>query len=501
MGGLLGKTIIKKLQDEGEENLIESFVMVGTPQLGTPQAISSILHGDGGSLGVGFITNPIGIRRIAQNMPSAYSLLPSQKYFESVPDPVISFSADTSFTQTWIDLWGTFINNYSSYFSFMTGSNMSRVKPVESDLLKPEVLRTDLLTHAQDFHNIYDNYQFPENIRVIEVAGWGVPTVKSIEYIMRHGVQSYKTNFTVEGDKTVVYASAISSTTNEQYFFNLFESNDIFNTEFQHRDLLNSIAIKNLLSSVFKKENIIEKDFISNIKPTWDLIPDQLIVSTHSPVILGAYDQFGNFTGIDSNQDLSQEMLSFSENIPGSSFIYNNDGQYIFLPKEGAYNFIYKGTGDGLTTVYIENFVNDITAPIVSYTDIPTTSNTNTTFTVEGIAPENTTITIDENGDGQVDENLHHDEYVFSLEELIVILKDKIYKLNTQESIKKDLSKKVEKLEKKISKNKEKFENKQILKTLSKMTTSIIKRSMKEKIENKEAQELIDLINKIENML
>ena len=47
MGGLLGKAIIKKLENSGKENLIDSFVMIGTPQLGTPQAVATILHGDG----------------------------------------------------------------------------------------------------------------------------------------------------------------------------------------------------------------------------------------------------------------------------------------------------------------------------------------------------------------------------------------------------------------------------------------------------------------------
>jgi len=63
------------------------------------------------------------------------------------------------------------------------------------------------------------------------------------------------------------------------------------------------------------------------------------------------------------------------------------------------------------------------------------------------------------------------------------------------------LLKKIENLEKKIAKKKEKFKDKKILKTLSKMTSSIVKKSAKGKIENQEAQELIDLINKIENVI
>lgn len=406
MGGLLGKAIIKKLQDEGKDNLIDSFVMVGTPQLGTPQAVASILHGDDEGIAAGFIVNPIGIRRIAQNMPSAYNLLPSPRYFTEVSDPVVTFDSNAPFTQAWRDFWGTTINTYSSFLSFITGTGVTRVKPIETELKDPEVLRPELMTNAFDFHNQYDNYQFPEHIRVVQVAGWGSPTTKSVEYKTYHGYPNYETKFTIEGDRAVVYQSAVSSVADETYFFDIGKYRKNTNSSTQHRDLLSAGPVETLLMSVVKNEKITESNFTTSTKPQVTNVADQMIVSTHSPVILGAYDQLGNFTGVDPNQNLSADILSIKENIPGSTFLYTSESQNIFLPKEGNYNFIYKGIGEGPTTVTIKNFVADVTTQIASYTDIPTTTSTVATFTVQSAAPENTIIALDANGDGTIEKTL-----------------------------------------------------------------------------------------------
>jgi len=493
MGGLLGKAIIKKLQDEGKDNLIDSFVMVATPQLGTPQAVASILHGDDEGIVAGFIVNPIGIRRIAQNMPSAYNLLPSSRYFNEVSDPVITFNSDASFTQTWRNFWGTAINIYSSFLSFVTGTGVARTKPVENILQDPEVLSSSLMTNASNFHSQYDNYQFPSHIRVVQVAGWGSPTTKTVEYKTNHGIPSYGTLFTREGDRAVVYPSAVSSVADETYFFNIFDYNKQLNSNTQHRDLLSSSPIQNLIKSSIKNENITESNLVTSTKPQVVNIADQLVISTHSPVILGAYDQFGNFTGIDPNQNLSADVLSIKEDIPGSTFLYTSESQNIFLPKEGSYNFVYKGTGNGPTTVTIENFSADTATPIASYTDIPTTASTAATFTIQSATPENTAIALDENGDGVTDSTISADSTELSLSELITLIKEKIYTLNVTDKLKQNLLKKISNLEKKIENKKQK--NAKILASLQK---KISKQEMKGKINTADATGITNLLDTLE---
>ncbi len=493
MGGLLGKAIIKKLEDEGKDNLIDSFVMVGTPQLGTPQAVATILHGDDEGILAGFITNPIRMRAVAQNMPSAYSLILSPEYFNEVADPVVTFNENSSFTQTWRDFWGPALDTYSSFSQFMTGEGVARVKPTEQDLQRPEVLSSELMQSVADFHNEYDNYQFPEHIRVVQVAGWGRPTTKAIEYINHHGIPSYKTIPTVEGDKTVIYASAVSSVVDETYFFNLDLYREPDNKMAQHRDLLNTIPIKNIVESLIKNESILEFNFITNTKPQVVNLEDQLIVSTHSPVILGVYDQLGNFTGIDPEQDLSADIFSVKEDILGSTFSYSGESQSIFLPKEGNYDFVYKGIGNGPTTVTIEDFVADVVSPIASYTDIPTTANTSANFTVQSSAPEDTEIALDTDSDGENNEVIYPDGYIFSLNELLVLIKGKISSLIATDKVKQDLLKKISGLEKKIESKKEKNQ-----KVLSGLENKISKLEIKGKIDSLSAGNIVYLLDLLE---
>ena len=501
MGGLMGKAIIKKLEEEGKANLIDSFVMVGTPQLGTPQATAALLHGDDEGIAAGFIVGPITARAIAQNMPSTYNLLPSPRYFDEVSDPVITFNPNASFTQDWINFWGEEINIYPDFLSFLTGTGVTRDKPDVDELRDPEVLRSDLVADAAGFHNEYDNYIFPNNIRVVQVAGWGRPTTKAIEYRNRHFLPNYKIKFTIEGDKTVVYPSAISSIVDETYFFDL----DAYNTfeddsNFQHRDLLSSPPIQNILKVVMKEGNILTNSFIRTTKPEPGNITDQLIVSTHSPVILGVYDELNNFTGIDPAQNLSAEILTITEDISGSTFLYTSDSQHIFLPKDGTYNFIYKGIGDGPTTVEIQDFIADVAIPLATYSDIPTTPSTSATFAVNSQNPEKTIIKIDTNNDGETDGLIVSDET--NISDLLTLLKEKIQSLDIKDKLKNNLLKKIENLKKKIEKKKRNDKSLISIKNkINNIINKVVKKGKKGKIADSDVREIVDLLEQIESAL
>jgi pimeloyl-ACP methyl ester carboxylesterase len=92
-GGLVAKYLVKKLSEIGEENLIDTVISVAVPYLGTPQAIAGILHGDDQSIGEGLLTKQSVARQLGINMPSAYSLLPSDLYFSNIFTPSIAFAS------------------------------------------------------------------------------------------------------------------------------------------------------------------------------------------------------------------------------------------------------------------------------------------------------------------------------------------------------------------------------------------------------------------------
>ncbi|MEK7613812.1 MAG: PxKF domain-containing protein [Patescibacteria group bacterium] len=407
MGGLLGKAIIKELERREEADLVDSFVMVGSPQLGTPQAIAGILHGDDEGIGLGslyYVVNPASSRMVSQNFQSVYNLLPSRAYFDATDDPVIVFDENADFTEPWRNFWGSGgIGEYLDFFGFATGAGVLRENPDVNELRIPEIIRGDLLQNADDFHTEYDNYIFPPNIRVVQVAGWGLKTTKGVEYKNNHFLPGYKTIKTREGDKSVVYPSALLGI-GEEFFFNVFDYNESLSADISHRDLLSAGSVKDLIQKVVQKNDINNNiPFVSVTKSEISELEDQLVISTHSPVILGVYDANGNFTGIDQNQDLSQQALLVAEEIPGSSFITSSDSQSIFLPKEGSYTFVYRGTGEGPTTVEVGIFSGDQETVLQSYNDLPTSLDTRVTFEVESTNPENTELFLDKNADGLVD--------------------------------------------------------------------------------------------------
>ena len=499
MGGLLGKALIKELQNQGKEELIDNFVMVGTPQLGTPQGVASLLHGDDESIFGGFLVDASDVRTVGQNMESAYNLLPSPQYFAAVNDPIFTFSTTSSFTEPWRAIWGDEIGNYVDYVQFLTGLGVSRTDPAPEDLLTPEILRADIVGSAATFHGLYDSYAIPENIRVVQVAGWGLPTVKTIEYVSEHSVPGYRVVPTVEGDKTVVYPSAVSSVS-DKYYLNLASFNRIKSEDAQHKDLLSVEPVQFLITKLLKSESISEIEYISSLKPPITEVATQLLVVTRSPVILGVRDAQGNFTGVDPNQDLASKFLKSTEDIPGSSFFSSGGDQYIFLPKEGSYTFEFKGTGDGPATVETATFVNDIVTPIATYTDIPVTPDTEATFVIDTEAPEDTHIQVDFNGDGTIDASIVPDGTVVpppTLSELITSLKMKIQSLDVKPKLKEKLLKKVEKLEKKIEKQK----NIRASKVVMNLEKKVIKKTEKGKISDSDAEAILDLLNAIQDAL
>ena len=203
-----------------------------------------------------------------------------------------------------------------------------------------------------------------------------------------------------------------------------------------------------------------------------------------------------NFTGIDANQDLSAEILAISENIPGSSFLYTSESQYIFVPKTGTYTFVYNGVGNGPTTVGIDTFRADVVTPVIGYSDIPTTANTNASFVVEAAAPEHTQIEVDANGDGDTDRIVVADGVALPLKELIALLKDKIEILNADKKVKEKLQKRVRQFEEKLA-----HKHKNILKELDDLKKELVKQFQKGEVTEADEQELLIVLEQIKSAL
>lgn len=408
-GGLVGKALIRALEEKGEAHLIDSFIMAGSPQLGTPQAAAGLLHGEGSSIKQGFFTlvTKGQARELGRNLEGAYTLLPSLEYFNRVKEKIkiFDFKSGGPRSKEWISVYGDKgITKYVDFVSFLKAEFVPRTGGVNG---MPAVLNPLLIAKAGGTHAVYDTFTFPDTIHVVQIAGWGLPTIKGIIYSGGIAKTTYKVDLTTEGDKTVVYPSAVAVNNKEKYYFNLFDFNKQLSNSSDHKDLVAITPVLELFTNVILQEPIRESSYISIVKPTPDVGSDALIVSAHSPVTLGVTDQFGNYTGITPGQDPDADILFITTDIPGSSYFTVGDAKYLILPDDGEYTFTMGGTGEGEVTIIIETLSDENQTVTATY-DFTVSASSQASLNISGGTPDG--IALDQDGDGSVDETVISNE-------------------------------------------------------------------------------------------
>lgn len=421
-GGLVGKALIKWLVDEGKEELVDNFVMVASPQLGTPQAMTGLLHGEGVRIpkeGPFYLVSKYNGRKLGLTISSAHYLLPTRKYFEKVLDPVVRFTKPSTeaeggkFVGKWHSNYGDSIADFVELVNFLSGAIVPRNSRAWG-IKTPRVLDSVPITQARNWHDSYDGFTFPNHMRVVQVAGWGLDTIKGIQYRYSKnkededdkGNDLYRVLFTSEGDGAVVYPSAVASE-GEEYYFDLksfYENEEIW---FEHKDILGARPVLNLVDAIIQNSSVQVSNYINKTKPKISDSDKALIVSAHSPVTLGVTDQHGNYTGITPGQDPGADILTITTDIPGSSYFTVGDAKYLILPDDGEYTFAMGGTGSGDVTVFVETLSGDNQKIVSSYSDFTVSTSTQASFTVSSGASSD--IALDLDGDGNVDQTVSPD--------------------------------------------------------------------------------------------
>lgn len=408
-GGLLAKAIARQLEAEGKSNLIDKIILLASPQIGTPKAIGTTLHGyDQTDSYGGFILDGQIVREVINNMPGAYGLLPSEKYFEGLDTPLISFN-DTSVTAGYRQTYGPSISSYQDYLRFLRGED-GFDRDLGNAISVPARANGGMLDGAQGMHNsLLDNWIAPAEIEVIEVVGTGLPTMRSVEYrevledkCLSAGplqvctpvaeIKPYAV-LTKYGDRTVVQRSAEGyEGEKRKYFVNLPQvSNGI-----QHYNIGEAFPVQNLLKEIILSTTTSSNQIISTSHTEFS---DQYEVEMiDSPVRMLVTDTDGNQTGIvivDGVRTIKQE-------IPGSQYFEFGDTKYFVVPKGTNRTTRLYGEGYGgytLTTATLDDSDTQTIRTILpnastSPTMLAEYSNENSVFS---------TVVTDSDGDGTVD--------------------------------------------------------------------------------------------------
>ena len=207
-GGLLLKGYL--LTNDANANSIDAnidnVVFVGVPYLGTPEAAQALLFGS--NLGIPLL-NADEIKKLAQDMPSIYQLLPSAEYYNHIA----GFYDDVTDT------------------SLKTPLNYEQSKTLLQNLGK----NPQMITDAETLHSsIFDNYDFrSRNYNAYNITGCGTFTLKTITKMYDGTSSLLKKIFTGpqyiiagdSGDGTVLFNSSNYAKVDPQNQFYLAQAN------------------------------------------------------------------------------------------------------------------------------------------------------------------------------------------------------------------------------------------------------------------------------------
>ena len=416
-GGLVAKALIQKLKDTNNPlyDKIDKIILVAVPQVGTPDAIAALLHGS--ELGYGLIMNKDRSRQLSENMPTVYNLLPSAGYFSTADpafavDKVASFE-DIPFFNPQTSQYGVFISGETELKNYILGTD-GRNKPSFSDTVHPNIGNSTLYAEAESVHQILDSWQPSPDMKVIQVAGWGEETLAGLDYKTYRDKDlietlSYKPRMVVDGDGTVVVPSALwmsdSNPNVERWWVDLDRYNGFFspNLSRKHRDILEIDNLRNFINSEITNSTFLDtNNVLVNSAPVADSTAPRLHYTLHSPLTLGIIDSQGRYTG----QDPITKQIR--EEIPSIDYEQIGDVQFISAPADITYTVKIEGYQEGSFSLDVDKQEgNNITAS-TSFQGIPSGTSTIATMEVaSNFEVSNSTLNIDQNGDGTVDKTLN----------------------------------------------------------------------------------------------
>jgi hypothetical protein len=432
-------------------------------------------------------------------MPSAYSLLPSGKYFERVLTPTVVFASST------IDglnsgSYPKQINNSQSQNEFIVDKYGDRKDAKFGDVQNPIKGNKVLVGIADSLHQFIDYLNWPSTITKLSIAGYNKLTTAGLQYDENGKVKMQKT---INGDGTVVYPSATYDD-GEVVALDLDTISKTNNKNINHANILESAESLKIIDEAIKSNNISQSILSSGVSTSSPNIfePTNLVISTHSPVELHVYDQYGNHTGlIDKPKNIGIEddvFQMFEANIPGSDYSggEEDDDKYVYIPesRNNKYTVEVVGRGLGEFSLDIERISGAKTLNRVSYENVPVTpfmsastsvttigDGSNTSIEKNKFSSSTSLLSVDLFGAGNIDLKVKQDEKISNSVALNHIQKfmDKNIKDKNRN---KRINKIIEKIRKKIGENSKDHKN---IKNISWRIEHFNRNSQKNMNENK----------------
>ncbi len=524
-GGLLAKALLNQLGSDAG-TLVDQVILVGVPQLGTPQAIGALLHGFDTGLPFDWlplILTPERARDFSHDASMAYQLLPQPDYYnntgETITTPLISFEPGAA-TQPFIDAYGSVIGNGDELHRFLSGAEGRHI-PTYSDLEDPAVANSTLLSQAETLAgSVGSSWQPPTGVTVNEIAGIGEDTLAGITYktiqkctraivvgtgypvcLEHQPALSYTPNEVVDGDGTVVVPSALAMSTDNEQVDRWWVDLKSFNSDegiirnipgfgflrTQHGSILEVPALRSFIfNNLIVRTSSTLPTYISNSAPAI-VGANRLRFVLHSPLSLSATSARG-------------EISETVSTLAGATYKRYGEVQVVTVPADAFPAVLLNGVSEGSFTLEVEEYAGDTFTASTTFTGIPSTPNTIVTMAFpDGTIEDATDLSVDYDGNGTVDTTLGPQDGATvslggpSLTDLLVTLRQEITGLNIQSKLEDKLLKKADAIETKIQKKKDKN-----VATLQNLEAKIAKKAIKGKINQADADAVLSLLGVLE---
>lgn len=405
-GGLVAKALMLALGSDAAK-YVDKIVFVAVPQVGTPQAIASLLSGYGAAFPSDQfkkVDAPTS-REVADTFPGLYNLLPSAAYFSSVLTPVVWIS--TSTLPQWASAYGSAIATGDILDAFLTATD--RPLPAFNDLKNLTTLSDAFVAQAVAAHQKLDAWTPPQGVRLIQIAGWGIPTTISSLHYARGFVDGATTttatpDFVLDGDGTVVTPSALwvsASSGAEDYWIDLADYNSLFNRvrnlhfKIDHGTMFEVNPVRQLLGEIITNNVTVLPSDISYTQPI-SADGKRLIFSLHSPLSLNLYDVQGNHTGVSTTTG------EIDEQIPGTYYTEFAGVKYVFTDESVPVCIVMNGYDTGTFTFHADELQGGTVVASTTFKDIPATPQTLASASVQSTLSTLSPIQVDEHGDGSL---------------------------------------------------------------------------------------------------
>ena len=197
-----------------------------------------------------------------------------------------------------------------------------------------------------------------------------------------------------DGDGVVPVPSALMTAAApnvHDYWINFKKLYEVEKLHFDHGDMFEASQLRKFVLDTLQNSET-QVTYMTDEDPGDEDISRKLIFQLHSPLTLGVYDPDGNYTGLNKDGSVSEE-------VSGATYGEFGDVKYIIAPAGVEYELVMNGQDSGAFSLDIQEQLGDY-ATTTTISNVPTTSSTVAHLSITNGITDASALSVDSDGDG-----------------------------------------------------------------------------------------------------